>query len=71
MNFAERARQQAIKLGVEVLMMQEGVRSEFRNGRIFIDLAGGGRRVARPNVCAKGIEWCKALPAERGRLSRL
>lgn len=33
-DLAERARQQAVKFGVELLMMQEGVKSEFHDNRI-------------------------------------
>ena len=59
-ELAERARQQAVKFGIELLMMQEGVRGEFHDNRIWVDLAdefenGGareylrhGRRVATP-----------------------
>lgn len=64
-NLAERARQQAVKFGVELLMMQEGVKSEFHDNRIWTDLANGGRMVARANICATGVEWRRLdLPNE-------
>ena len=47
-DLAERARQQAVKFGVEILMIREGVRSEFHDHRIWTDLADGGRMVAAP-----------------------
>jgi hypothetical protein len=56
-DLAERARQQAVKFGVELLMMQEGVESTFHDDRIWTDLADGGTMVARTNVCATGVEW--------------
>ena len=46
-DLAERARQQAVKFGVELLMMQEGVKSTFHDDRIWTDLADGGTMVAR------------------------
>lgn len=56
-DLAERARQQAVKFGVELIMMQEGVKSEFHDHRIWTDLADGGTMVARANICATGVEW--------------
>jgi thioredoxin reductase (NADPH) len=56
-DLAERARQQAVKFGVELVMMQEGVKSTFHDDRIWTDLADGGTMVARANVCATGVEW--------------
>ena len=63
-DLAERARQQAVKFGVELLMMQEGVNT-FHDDRIWTDLADGGTMVARANVCATGVEWRRLnLPNE-------
>jgi thioredoxin reductase (NADPH) len=56
-DLAELARQQAVKFGVEILMMREGVKSTFHDNRIRTDLAEGGAMVARANVCATGVEW--------------
>ena len=70
-NLAERARQQAVKFGVELLMMQEGVKSTFHDDRIWTDLADGGMMVARANVCATGVEWRRLnLPNEDALLGR-
>lgn len=65
-RLAERARQQAVAFGAEILLMREGVKAEFRDGRIFVDLAEGGRKmVARTNICATGVEWRRLdLPGE-------
>lgn len=56
-DLAERARQQALKFGVEILMMREGVKAEFHNGKIVADLADGSSMIARANVCATGVDW--------------
>lgn len=67
-HLAERARQQAVRFGVELLMMREGVRSEFHDDRIWTDLADGGRMVARANICATGVEWRRLGVANEDRL---
>lgn len=67
-DLAERARQQAVKFGVEILMMQEGMRSEFHDDRIWTDLADGGKMVARANICATGVEWRRLNVAGEDRL---
>jgi len=67
-DLAERARQQAVKFGVELLMMQEGTKSEFHDDRIWTDLADGGQMVARANICATGVEWRRLNLANEDRL---
>lgn len=70
-DLAERARQQAVKFGVELLMMQEGVKSEFHDNRIWTDLVDGGKMVARANICATGVAWRRLdLPGEDQLLGR-
>jgi thioredoxin reductase (NADPH) len=56
-ELAERARQQAVKFGVELLMMREGVHATFVNGKIEVNLADGSLLTARANICATGIEY--------------
>ncbi|RKR76319.1 NAD(P)/FAD-dependent oxidoreductase [Frondihabitans australicus] len=56
-DLAERARQQAVSFGAEVLLMREGIRGTFYDDRIHADLADGGHIVARANICATGVEW--------------
>lgn len=58
-DLAEQARQQAVNFGVEILLLQEGVRGEFRNNRIYVDLADGSELIACANICASGIEYRK------------
>ena len=70
-DLAERARQQAVKFGVEILMMREGVKSTFRDDRIWTDLADGGTMTARANICATGVEWRRLnLPNEDKLIGR-
>ncbi|MDO3697799.1 hypothetical protein Q3H92_08845, partial [Curtobacterium flaccumfaciens] len=45
-DLAERAREQAVRFGAELLVMREGVRGVFHDGRIHADLADGGHVVA-------------------------
>lgn len=56
-DFAERARQQAVSFGAEILLIREGIKAEFRDGKIHVDLADGSKLSARSNVCATGVEY--------------
>jgi thioredoxin reductase (NADPH) len=56
-ELAERARQQAVRFGAEILQLREGVHAVFVDGGIQADLADGSRLLARTNICATGIEW--------------
>ena len=67
-RLAERARQRAVKFGVEILHMREGINAGFRDGRIWVDLADGMQMVARANICATGIEWRKLDLLDEARL---
>ena len=62
---AERARKQALKFGVDILLGREGVRTELMPGKGVGVLADGTRMVARASVCATGVEYRKlGLPNE-------
>jgi len=63
-DLAERAREQAVRFGAELLLMREGIRGAFHGDRIHADLADGTRVVARANICATGAEW-RRLGLER------
>ncbi|MGL4619804.1 MAG: FAD-dependent oxidoreductase [Chroococcidiopsis sp.] len=64
-DLAERARQQAVKFGIELLLLREGTKSEFWDNRIYTDMADGSKMVARANICATGIEYRRLdLPNE-------
>jgi thioredoxin reductase (NADPH) len=56
-ELAERACEQVAKFGVELLLMREGIKAEFKNNRIYVDMADGSKMIARANVCATGIEY--------------
>lgn len=58
-ELAERARQQALKFGVEILLLQEGIKGSFYNNRIHVDLANGDKLVAKANICATGVAYAK------------
>lgn len=81
---AERARQQAVKFGAELIMMGEGVEAEFRENRIHVRMSDGSRMVAKSNICATGVEYrwlgvesedrflgaaCSTAPVRRRRLT--
>ncbi|MFC4212356.1 FAD-dependent oxidoreductase [Pedobacter lithocola] len=64
-NLAEQARQQALKFGVEILLLREGVKGTFYDNKIHVDFATGEKLVAKTNICATGVEYNKLnLPNE-------
>lgn len=64
-ELAERARQQAVRFGAEILRLREGVYAVFAEDGIQADLADGMQLRARTNICATGIEWRRlGLPDE-------
>ncbi len=70
-DLAEKARQQAVKFGVELLILREGVKAEFKDNRIYVDLANGSKMIARTNICATGVEYRRLnLPNEERFLNR-
>lgn len=56
-DLAERARQQAVDFGADILLMREGVNATFQDGSIVVDLAEGEQMIARTNICATGVEY--------------
>ncbi|MDM0015892.1 FAD-dependent oxidoreductase [Variovorax sp. J22P168] len=65
MDLAERAREQACKFGVEILLAREGVRAELEPGRGVGVLEDGTRIVARAAICATGVAYRRlGLPNE-------
>jgi thioredoxin reductase (NADPH) len=54
---AERARDQAIKFGAEILLARAGVRAEFPPGRGIVYLEDGTRITARTSICATGVAY--------------
>jgi thioredoxin reductase (NADPH) len=56
-DLAERARKQAMKFGVEILLARKGVRAEFQPGKGIGYLEDGTRIVAHASICATGVEY--------------
>jgi thioredoxin reductase (NADPH) len=58
-ELAERGREQAVKFGVEILLLREGVKGKFDNNRIYVNLTNGQQIIAKTNICATGVEYTK------------
>ncbi|HEV7574621.1 MAG TPA: FAD-dependent oxidoreductase [Caldimonas sp.] len=64
-ELAERARDQACKFGVEILIAREGVGARIVTGRGVGILEDGTQLVARASICATGVAYrCLGLPGE-------
>jgi len=64
-DLAERAREQALRFGAEILIGREGVRGEFLPGKGVGHLADGTKIVARATICATGVRYRRLnLPNE-------
>jgi thioredoxin reductase (NADPH) len=64
-DLAERAREQAVRFGAEILLNREGVRGEFMPGKGIGHLTDGTKIIARASVCATGVEYRRlGLPNE-------
>lgn len=64
-ELAERAREQAVKFGAEILLNRTGVRGELLAGRGVGYLDDGTKIIARASVCATGVEYRRLnLPNE-------
>ncbi|WP_194726899.1 FAD-dependent oxidoreductase [Noviherbaspirillum malthae] len=62
-----RARDQAVKFGVEILLARKGVRAEFQPGKGIGYLEDGTRIVAHASICATGIEYRRLDVPDEGR----
>jgi len=56
-ELAEKARQQAVKFGAEILLLREGIKGEYRDGKITGTLTDGNTIRAKANICATGVEY--------------
>lgn len=64
-ELAERAREQAVRFGAEILLLREGIRGELVPGRAIGHLADGTKIIARASLCATGVEYRRLnLPNE-------
>jgi thioredoxin reductase (NADPH) len=61
----ERAREQALKFGAEILLARAGVRAEFPPGKGVGYLEDGTKIIARASICATGVDYRRlGLPGE-------
>jgi thioredoxin reductase (NADPH) len=64
-DLAERAREQALRFGAELLIHRAGVRGEFTPCKGIVDLDDGTKIISRVSVCATGVEYRRlGLPDE-------
>ena len=65
-DLAERARQQAVKFGVEILLLRKGHHTEFIDHKIHVELIDGSIIIAKSNICATGVEYRRSeIPNEK------
>ncbi len=64
-ELAERAREQALRFGAEILLNREGVRGEFLPGKGIVYLEDGTKIISRTSICATGVQYRRLnLPNE-------
>jgi|HubBroStandDraft_6_1064221.scaffolds.fasta_scaffold00179_34 thioredoxin reductase (NADPH) len=64
-DLAERAREQAVRFGAEILLAREGIGGEFVAGKRVGYLADGTKIIARASICATGVDYRRlGLPNE-------
>ena len=64
-DLAERAREQALRFGAELLIHRAGVRGEFAPCTGVVELDDGTKIISRVSVCATGVETAAlGLPNE-------
>ncbi|TCN35475.1 thioredoxin reductase (NADPH) [Kribbella orskensis] len=56
-ELAERARQQAVRFGAELLQMRAGLEGAFTDGLLRVNLSDGSVMASRSNICATGVRW--------------
>nr|WP_318290131.1 FAD-dependent oxidoreductase [Paraburkholderia sp. BL8N3] len=66
-ELAERARDQAIKFGSEILLARAGMRAEFPPGKGVVYLEDDTRITARASICATGVAYRKLDLADEER----
>ncbi len=70
-ELAARAREQAIKFGVEILLLRGAATGTFKPGRVTATLVDGSRLVSRAGICATGVEYRRlALDGEARLFNR-
>jgi len=69
-DLAERARQQALKFGVEILLIRKSMKAQFIDQKLHVDFTDGNKIIARANISATGVEYARLdLPEEDNYLN--
>ncbi|TDO20770.1 NAD(P)/FAD-dependent oxidoreductase [Pedobacter duraquae] len=58
-ELAERARQQAVKFGVDILLVRKSVKAQFIDDKLHVDFTDGNKIIARSNISATGVEYSR------------
>jgi thioredoxin reductase (NADPH) len=58
-DLAERARQQAVKFGVDILLIRRSIKAEFIERKLHVDFNDGNKIVAKANISATGVEYSR------------
>jgi len=58
-DLAERARQQAVKFGVDILLIRQSMKAQFIDHKLHVDFTDGNRIIARTNISATGVEYTR------------
>ena len=56
-DLATRARQQAQRLGAEIIVTEEGVSGELKDGLMVSQLSSGATMSAKATICATGVDY--------------
>ncbi|MFC0513073.1 FAD-dependent oxidoreductase [Mucilaginibacter angelicae] len=70
-DLAERARQQAVKFGVDILLIRKSIKAQFIDEKLHVDFTDGNKIIARSNICSTGVEYSRLdIPEEDKYLNR-
>jgi len=58
-DLAERARQQAVKFGVDILLIRKSIKAEFIDRKLHVDFNDGNKIIAKANISATGVEYSR------------
>lgn len=58
-DLAERARQQAVKFGVDILLIRKSVHAQFIDRKLHVDFNDGNKIIAKANISATGVEYSR------------
>jgi thioredoxin reductase (NADPH) len=70
-ELAERARQQAVKFGAEILLIRNSVNAAFIDNKLHVELIDGSKVVSKSNICATGVQYRKLNIANEERFRNL